>query len=480
MKRYICLFLAIMTLVLPLFSCASPADGNDTGDDPANTDAATEGSGTNPPEIKEELDIPDVKFADTVFTILTAPVESWNYSAADFDEPSEEPLDNAIYRRNLAVEELLGCDIQEVTATNRYEGITNSFKTDVDAGGDAYSVAFMNMSNCGTTTGAGKTLDLSLLEYVDLTKSWWDQASVKQLALTGRNFMVGSQILYSDKECLWLVFFIKDFISQFGLENPYELVEQNKWTWDKMLEMADAVDNDDNGDSKMTEEDTWGFCTHMENMAGMWMAAGEKLVQLDEDGEPYYTWNTERFFDVFEKIKEFMGTEDVVHGNSDKFVITAMAEARTLFAAEVVGWISGYRGNDPEFGLLPMPKYDTDQEDYYTYAAVNCDLMVVGKNCTDTYETGIILEALCAKGQEICLPVYYDEQLQSRYIRDEESSDMLDIVFKNRMYDLGVMFDWGSSFTNLKSVEANPSTLWSSLQKSCIRQMEKSLEKIRE
>ena len=35
---------------------------------------------------------------------------------------------------------------------------------------------------------------------------------------------------------------------KFGLENPYDLVYDGKWTWTKLAEMAETVASDLNGD----------------------------------------------------------------------------------------------------------------------------------------------------------------------------------------------------------------------------------------
>ena len=41
------------------------------------------------------------------------------------------------------------------------------------------------------------------------------------------------------------------------------------------------------------------------------------------------------------------------------------------------------------------------------------------------------------------IPAYYDVQLKTKIARDDESSEMLDIIFAGRKYDLGSIYDWG-------------------------------------
>jgi len=463
--------LALFMIALPLVSCSDPKEGGDDTNNAESYPESTTGAAT-----EEILEIPQEDFDGYTFTILTGGPETYNWSRADFDEPSEDAYENAMYERNLAIEELLDIvitSVEEGRGGNTY----NLFKTSTQAVSGDYDCAFLTLTHSATATGAGLCLTWDNLEYVDLTKSWWNKASVDQLSLGGNTYMVAGEAMLSDKECLWLVYFLKDKIKDWGLDDPYELVRNNKWTWDKMMEMAARVVDDINGDGVMDKNDCWGLTTHGENYAALWMAAGHKLIELDKDGIPYQAWGTEEFFTVFEKIAEIMGNSEVVYGTSIAFISDSLKQNKTLFGTEVVAFIKAYRGNDYEFGLLPMPKYDSSQEDYYTYAAVNSDLCVVGIDCSDMYRTSIILEALASYGKKILLPVYYDEQLTTRFARDEESGEMLDIIFKNRMYDLGVAFDWGGVKSSLSNYTANPASLYASLEKSINKAMSKSLER---
>jgi hypothetical protein len=49
----------------------------------------------------------------------------------------------------------------------------------------------------------------------------------------------------------------------------------------------------------------------------------------------------------------------------------------------------------------------------------------------------VILEAMASESLRSVIPAYYDIALSVRAARDEESSVMLDIIFANRVFDLG-------------------------------------------
>jgi hypothetical protein len=57
--------------------------------------------------------------------------------------------------------------------------------------------------------------------------------------------------------------------------------------------------------------------------------------------------------------------------------------------------------------------------------------------------TGYVLEAFAAESKNILTPAYYEIMLQRKFTRDEKSSEILYIVSQSRLYDLGIVYNWG-------------------------------------
>ncbi len=483
MKKFLSLLLVVLMLAVPLASCSDPADDGEGTGDVADTGTGAETSGTG--NVSDVLEIPAEDFDGYEFVVLTPTVVTYNYTATDFDEPSEDMYENALYLRNDAVENLLNITITEVSSGIGSD-VYNLFKTAVEANTGDYGVTFNQMEYSCTATGAGLCYELDLFDYIDLDKSWWNSDCTEQLALGGMHYMLAGDIALSDKECIWAVYFIKELIEKYkGLEDPYQLVKNNEWTWDKMHEMAMIATSDENGSGALDSGDIYGFVTHSENFPASWESAGLTLASLDEAGTPKINWNSEQFVNVFEDIVELMGDTESVNWTTTSTVSDAVAhittclkEGKCLFGTEVIAFVRDYRENEYDFGILPYPKYSSDIDTYYSYIAVNSCVMTVGKDCATPYQTSIILEAMAAKGSEILMPAYYEGQLKSRYSRDEESGEMLDIIFANRCYDLGVFFNWGSAYSSLKSVDVNPASLYAKVEKQTNKQIEKAFEKL--
>ncbi len=351
----------------------------------------------------------------------------------------------------------------------------DTFKTSVSASSGDYDAMIDYLSVTGPIVGGGYCVPYDDVDYINLDNSWWNADCTEQLAIGGNHYMIAGDIALSDKECIWAVYFTKDMILENRLEDPYELVKDNKWTWDKMHEMAKTAARELSGNDIMDKSDIWGLCTHWENWAAMWESAGMKLFEVDSFGEPQPAWGTEQFYDVFSDIVDFMGDGTCISPDDDKFITKAFKEGKTLFATEVIAYVRQYRDNDYDFGIVPFPKYDASQPRYLSYIAESSCVVTVGMDNTDLTTTGAVLETMGKYGKEILTPAYYEGQIKSRFARDETTGDMLDIIFTHRSYDLGVFFNWGNAYGSLKSKDANPATLYRSLEKPMLRDVQKSL-----
>ena len=99
------------------------------------------------------------------------------------------------------------------------------------------------------------------------------------------------------------------------------------------------------------------------------------------------------------------------------------------------------RDTDIDFGLIPFPKFDEQQDGYKSYVMATNGVICVGKSATDTDRTGILVEAFAAETYKQVIPIYYDVALTNKYLRDEGSVDMLDIIRGGIVYDFGFVYD---------------------------------------
>ena len=123
----------------------------------------------------------------------------------------------------------------------------------------------------------------------------------------------------------------------------------------------------------------------------------------------------------------------------DKYDIPVQqfANNQGLFGVLTLSSVQGLRGMETDFGILPFPKYDEKQEKYYSNVLdgwINC----VPITNTDFEMTSVIMEALAVESRNLVLPAYLETALRTKYSRDDESLEMLNIIEQGRTVDFGL------------------------------------------
>ena len=94
---------------------------------------------------------------------------------------------------------------------------------------------------------------------------------------------------------------------------------------------------------------------------------------------------------------------------------------------------------DADFGIIPYPMASESQDSYYTResGALFSNVPITQEN---KEKIGLILEKLAEESAKITTPAYKNVIMKGKYSRDNQSSQMLDLLYETRVYDLGDSF----------------------------------------
>ncbi|MHC1695817.1 MAG: hypothetical protein AB9835_11235 [Eubacteriales bacterium] len=401
-------------------------------------------------------DVPVKDYEGYVFRLLGGNEsynEHWHSRDLDAEEVTGESINDAVYNRNSEIEEKYNIEIKGILSATPMQDAQKS----INAGSDEYDVVSVSMQNCLISLIQKNMMyDLNSLPYLDLDKPWWDSHANSQLSVAGKLYGTVSDLLVMDKDAVFIMLFNKDMIADYQLENPYELVRSGKWTADKLYEMSKTVSEDVNGDGKMDDADKYGFVSQTHTMHGLVTGAGLYITGKDKNDIPYFTINTPQVIKTFEKwMNIHMDRSNVIIAQDYEkkypgneiwdFQLDLLNEKRGLFLYTGMNRVTMLRGMDCNFGILPVPKIDEGQEQYANAVHMWCaSSIAIPVTVADTDRTSIILEALTAESYYTLRPAYYDITLKNKLTRDNESSEMLDLIFSTRSYDLGSMYNWGN------------------------------------
>lgn len=246
--------------------------------------------------------------------------------------------------------------------------------------------------------------------------------------------------------------FNKDMIAKYNVPDPYKMVADNTWTYERYYTDYAAVSTDINGDGKMGTDDTYANLTQNENYNAMYIGSGERLIEKDADDMPIISLGSdERSIGVLEVLSQIMNDETFSLNYHTKaaalgyhlWTTQMFEESRGLFWITNLQIVIRLRDLETPMGIVPVPKYSEDQESYSNVVWTVGSYTAVPKTITDLTRCSVILEALAAKSMQQLRPAYYDIALNGKYLRDEESIEMLDIIISERVYDLGLAYGFG-------------------------------------
>jgi hypothetical protein len=214
---------------------------------------------------------------------------------------------------------------------------------------------------------------------------------------------------------------------------------------------------------------------------GFLHAADERLAAI-VDGNPVLNFNNERAIQVMERISEFMGTDDVwlPRNWSTYDEVPVFVGDRALFAAMTGTNLVMYRDMESDFGIIPLPKWNAAQAEYYSYCQPwGSAAVAVPQTNADLERTGAVVEALAAASQQLVTPAAYNVTLQTKYARDEASERMLDIILAGSRYDFMRIYDWGGVYGAFETALRNGDSFVpriEALEERAQVQMERTIE----
>jgi hypothetical protein len=458
MKKYIPPILLGILAACILFSCGDSVKNETKSDNTDNIPSENQQGEKEGADSRLEPGLPDVDFNGYTFTFFAHCIDYPGDWVGDGDprelvveEENSEPINDAVYKRNMKIMEKYNIDIQMVTNSNDL----GTLKKAVSAGDDLYDAAVIFNNLVPGVVTADLLVNIEELPYVDLKKPWWDPA-VNAMSIDRKNYLMAGDLLILDNEATNALLFNKDMMADFGIELPYNTVKEGKWTMDKMNEVVKNTAADLNGDGKMGDDDQWGLCVYNDSLHALFVSGGGTLAAKDENDLPYMDFTSPKNLATLERVMDLMYNPDYViniSGKDHTVGLSMFEENRVLFYWMRMRVVEFFRGMESNFGIIPLPKYDEAQNDYYSvvnpYTGV---LLGVPKSAEDLERTSIILEALSAESRYTLQPAYYDVVLQRKYTRDDESSEMLDIIFNSRVYDIGGVYSFGNvwiEFINL-------------------------------
>ena len=484
MKRLFALLILFATLAAVFASCVEP------GQKEEQTSTSAEATGSDRLDaVPDELD-----FGGEDVVIISRALQGWTLDEVAVPELNSEPVNDAIYNRNLVVGERLHVNIVSHALDDpNPETPVQAVRDAVLAGSDEYDLLAGACYLVMYTTLEGNFLDLTQLTYPDLSQSYWTQDYNDTLSYNGRQYSATGMIALSNYRFAFVTAFNKTAFDDRSLPYLYETVNNNEWTLDYQATLSENFYRDLNGNGEADKDDFYGLITS----AGIstdpyWASCDLSLLEKNPDGEYEWVLNLQKLSDATDKILKlyyesgsYVYAADSADAEQDELRRDfAEGKAAMITTRLVAVEQADVRNMEDPYGIVPMPKFDKAQKEYGTLQ--HDQITVYGIPVTvseDRVEMlGAVLEVMASESARTVKPAYYEVALKRKYMSDPIAWEMLDKIFDTVRIDAGVVYVsvLGGPHAQLRDIAASKQNTVSSTYSKLAKNVKKLLKQMHE
>ncbi len=505
--------LLVILLLASFWGCSMPGIGTDSGE--ATSEKATT---TLPPEdiviegttwdegieYETETEFPDpftepvpVTTPDPVVTDCpfypTAefggePVRILYGSDAERNEFNAEEIPDLVegyaYQRNVDTEKHLGVKLEwtGVASNASHAAEYIQFAENMHAAGEPFDIYVATRRAMGQMLTKSLLQDLNQIKdgYIDLSKPWYPATLREDLTVGGADFLVTGDISANALLQMNAIFYNVEFAEAWGRKDIASMVMDGTWTLDALIELSQGIYVDQDNSGSKTATDDYGFtqATYLDSDA-FYSGSGLKFFETDPTGNSFVmtsadltltkaAYLNEKLYSFFEDPSSYVGSPYSLDGN----YTLPFAEGRALFCHGTLSmtdngiFTAGYSGQrylifDFEYGILPIPKYDTEQEEYIT--TLSNKAVFWGIHNYSTAERALmssaVIEIMAYKGYTEIAHAVFENVMKYRYRNaNDENSAIFDIMRSSIRVDIGKLFS--------ENTESLPSTFANGVRSS--------------
>ena len=442
--RLLLLLMAFATVLVCFVGCndnsKKPDDTTESQEeetDPTDSDTTDDGL---------TCDVPSsLKYGDKPISVL-----AWNaYGRTEFAHQVEEmngvALDEAIYTRDANIEERVGVilDYTPIEGGSNSTVIAN-FKTFVQQaheGGTPYDIVASYTRCNAVCASAGYFLNLNSItdSYIDTEKPWWNDDIVEKTSIGDSVFMITGDASASLVQMIYCVYFNADMLLDRGLESPYDLVADNQWTYDKMFEMGLYFYQDLNENNKKDLEDMLPITGQYYDWPAVFHGCEINYATKDDEGniivDPMMV--DEKAIDLYETIYDAVWLDNCYVSKDEDLNANFLAEKSMFFITHSGRAFDSFADVTFEYGCVPMPKYNSKQEDYHCAVRQPISLFSVmkGVDAERHQMVSAVLEVWAHEAYTATTPVIFEQIMQYQKSASPEMTEMLGLIRDTAYFD---------------------------------------------
>ena len=456
--RFLCLIFIVSTLLLNsscgviVWNSGDKPDGTTDSISPDTDPPSSNTPETDAPDISYPVIPPEVKNPREAARERLSALPSTDLGSRTIIIATTNPevvcpsidTDNEIVRIrsdiHRAVEEKFGASIIQYTtdAATLLAEAKNAYNTDMYYA-DLFSIP---QNKLGVFHTEGILANMNSLPYANYFADYYNQNINENARLGSVQFGIsGTANIEFDK--INCVYYNKTLLGACGIDNIYSAVNEGKWTYDLLneLSLTCAAQN--------TEVTPIGTTATTADFIDIYASAQNIEFVSNIHSSPsidyYETGESEKIENIVTRLYNMIYKDKTLAKTKESATKELFTSGKLMFCFDNLTFIEEIPLTGIEWGLLPMPKYDEQQESYISPSSPDMQIFCALSN-TPSYETsGLILEALNLAAHDYIDKAFKDNCIDY-HLRDSGSVHMLDKIFDTVSCDFTHIFGPGITY----------------------------------
>ena len=258
MKKFVKLISLIMALLMlaTAFAACSEKKKEENGGETTGS-VATTAEGTTTEGTTAVPDIEVINWEGREYRILGRlnKTYAWaNSFEVSRDEMPEDVVGKAVWSRNLDIRDNYGIVVKGIFSDSQ----NSAADTALASGEDLYDLLLTPPERYLPNAQKGYLYDIAKLNYVNFEHEAWIDFINDQLFIGGRLYFTSNKFMLQDKNRSYMLFYNRDIAKELNLGHFEDLVFNNEWTIDKVIELGKQATYENDGVPGMTKNDQWG------------------------------------------------------------------------------------------------------------------------------------------------------------------------------------------------------------------------------
>ena len=340
---------------------------------------------------------------------------------------------DAVWARNESLKQKYNFIVEQQLVSNTY----NEIQTLYDAQDDVYDLVIYTPDKALAHATSGYLLNLYELMYIDASHVAWNLSVNDDLHINESLYFSSNYFLLQDKEMTSALVFndeLVERISDVSSESITDMTLNGKWTLETFNELSLLAQT---STSESDPQRLAVVCKSTESFASFFYGSGATLGN-NVNGNIQLVLPSSAITHKIDTIGKTLFSASTVQypKTASEDMSAVFAEKNSIFYATYIHTIkSQAMGNMSDHTyVLPFPKYDESQENYYSLVSPNTSsVFAIPYTVDDPDKIGFYLQAISEKSVNTTFDAYMDTMV--RHSHDDVEKQLLWLVLSSQKFD---------------------------------------------